>query len=128
MKIATKPFNFIQQIRNMRTIQGKAINRFAQGLKNEGFTEIYQRNWKSNRSMVTGIDSKGTTKSYLLSSGGYSVKINKTTPVTQHTKTREIDKSIRNECGSEIYGSNKFQRIVNNTIFDTKIEKRGWKY
>ena len=53
MKIATKPFNFVQQIRNMATPQGKAINRFAQGLKEEGFNQIYQREWK-NRCMCRG--------------------------------------------------------------------------
>lgn len=127
MKIATKPFNFVQQVRNMTTPQGKALNRFAKGLKEEGFNQIYQREWKS-RCMISGKNPAGVTKSFLLGSGGYSVKINKTTPLTQNTKTREIDKSFRNGYGNEINGINKFQRIVNNTVFDTKIEKRGWNY
>ncbi len=127
VKIATKPFNFVQQVRNMATPQGKALNRFAKGLKEEGFNQIYQRKWKSH-CMISGKNPAGDTKSFLLESSGYSVKINKTTPVTQNTKTREIDKSFRNEYGSEINGINKFQRIINNIVFDTKIKKRGWKY
>ena len=128
MKIATKPVNFIQKIRNIETPQGRAINRFAQGLKEEGFSQIHQREWRGTRYMVSGKKPSGETKSYLLSSGGYAQKTNKTTQITPNSKTREIDKSFRNEYGNEIRGINKFQRIFNNTVFDTKVEKRGWFY
>ncbi len=128
MKIATKPVNFIQKIRNIETPQGRAINRFAQGLKEEGFSQIHQREWRGTRYMVSGKKPSGETKSYLLSSGGYTQKTNKTTQITPNSKTREIDKSFRNEYGNEIRGINKFQRIFNNTVFDTKVEKRGWFY
>ena len=128
MNIATKPVNFVQKLKNMTTPQGKAINRFAQGLKEEGFAEIYQREWRGTRYMVSGKKPSGETKSYLLANGGYSQKTNKTTQITPNTKTREIDKSFKNDFDNEIFGINKFQRIVGNTVFDTKIEKRGWIY
>ena len=125
-KVLTKPFTTIQKIINMNTPKGKAVNRFAQGLIQDGYSNIYQRALKYDRVAITGKNATGNTKTFILSRSGFRVKTNDVIPVTKHTAVREIDKATFNEFGGEIFGIKKIQRLINNNIFDTKIEKRGW--
>ncbi len=126
LKVATQQFNTVQKLKNLTTKKGKVANSFAQGLKDEGYNHIYQRPWIRDSIVVSGKNANGDTKTFILSYGGYKVKTNNIKPVTSHTSVREIDKAYMNEFGREISGAKKIQRLINNKIFDTNIEKRGW--
>lgn len=126
VKIATKPLNLVQRVRNMTTVQGQVINNFAHGMKKDGYKNMYQRCWNNDYHTLTGQKKNGTTKTYLFSSGSFSRKVNKTVQIDSNTKIRIIDKSYKNANGREIYGINKFQKLVNNIVTSMKVIKRGW--
>ena len=126
MKVSTQPFNTMLKIKNMMSDKGKAANRFAKGLMEEGYANIYQRSLNADRVALSGENASGDIKTFILSYAGYRVKTNKVTSLTSHTAIREIDKAHFNQFDSEVSGIKKIQRLVNNKIFDTNIEKRGW--
>ncbi len=126
VKIATQPLNFVRKIKNMSNIQGKTVNKFAKSMKKEGYKNIYQRAFNNDRCALTGKKADGTTKSYILSSGGYARKINKTINQNSNTKIHLIDKSYHNENGFEIYGVRKFKKFINNVLSAFGETHRGW--
>ena len=125
-KVSTQPFNSMLKIKNMMSDKGKAANRFAKGLMEEGYADIYQRSLSRDRVALSGKNASGDTKTFILSYAGYRVKTNTLTPVTKHTAVREIDKAHFNQFDSEVSGVNKIQRLVNGHIFNSKETKRGW--
>ena len=85
-KIATKPFNLIQKFKNYGTQKGNTTNYFANKLKEGGYNNIYQRDFKSDSVVLYGKNDSGNTKTYLLSAFGYKVKTNKLEQVSEHGK------------------------------------------
>ena len=126
VKIATKPLNMLQKLRNMSTVQGRIVNQFAQSMSKNGYRNFYQRELNYDRVILTGKKKSGTTKTYIFSSGSYSRKVNRKVQVDKNTQIRIIDKSFKNANGREISGINKFQKLVNNVITSMKVVKRGW--
>ena len=53
-KVSTVTFNTIQKLKNMTTPKGKVANRFAEGLINEGYKNIYQRPLKFEKIAISG--------------------------------------------------------------------------
>ena len=126
VKVTTKPLNMVQKLRNMSTVQGQIVNQFAQGMRKNGYKDFYQRELRYDRIILTGKKKSGTTKTYIFSSGGYSRKLSRKLQVDKNTQIRIIDKSFKNVGGHEIYGINKFQKLIHNVITSMKIVKRGW--
>lgn len=125
VKIATQPFNIIRKIKNLKTEAGRVANDVGKNLKQEGYTEIYQRPWKDSI-VLSAKNSKGDTKTHILKEYAIDTKTNIYQQLSLKAKKQEIDKSFCNEFGREINGSKKTLTYVDNELVKQEQEKRGW--
>ena len=62
MKVSTQPFNTMLKIKNMMSDKGKAANRFAKGLMEEGYANIYQRSLNADRVALSGKNARKSSR------------------------------------------------------------------
>ena len=125
--IGTKKYGVFQKILNSTHMQGRTANMFAKRLTRENYkANMYYREFAGDAFALSGTDTLGNTKTYLITPGEYYTKTNTIISKGNGEYKRIVDKGTFNTHDGEICGKTTEINIKNNKIVDKKETERGW--